>query len=99
MEIARLILSILSSSCVIAFSVWYLLDTCDRSSKSKEERSISVEIIAYLYDRAKSGKTADRGHGRRMQSAIRCPWQTIRKEREKCIKILEFTERKLVRLF
>ena len=55
MEIVRLILSILSSSCVIAFSIWYLLDTCDRSSKSKEERSISVEIIAYLYDHAKSG--------------------------------------------
>lgn len=55
MEIVRLILSILSSSCVIAFSIWYLLDACDRSSKSKEERSISVEIIAYLYDRAKSG--------------------------------------------
>lgn len=55
MEIARLILSILSSSCVIAFSIWYLLDTCDRSSKSKEEHPISVEIIAYLYDRAKSG--------------------------------------------
>lgn len=55
MEIFRLILSILSSSCKIAFSIWYLLDTCDRSSKSKEERSISVEIIAYLYNRAKSG--------------------------------------------
>lgn len=55
MEIVRLILSILSSSCVIAFSIWYLLDTCDQRSKSKEERSISVEIIAYLYDRAKSG--------------------------------------------
>lgn len=55
MEIARLILSILSSSCVIAFSIWYLLDTCDRSSKSKEEHSISVEIIAYLYDRARDG--------------------------------------------
>lgn len=55
MEIARLIFSILSSSCVIAFSIWYLLDTCDRSSKDKEERSASVEIIAYLYDRAKSG--------------------------------------------
>lgn len=55
MEIVRLILSILSSSCVIAFSIWYLLDTCDRSSKSKEECSISVEIIAYLYNRAKDG--------------------------------------------
>lgn len=55
MEIVRLILSILSSSCVIVFSIWYLLDTCDRSSKSKEESSISVELIAYLYDRAKSG--------------------------------------------
>lgn len=55
MEIARLLLSILSSSCVIAFTIWYLLDPCDRSSKSKEERSISVEIIAYLYDRAKDG--------------------------------------------
>lgn len=55
MEIVRLILSILSSSCVIVFSIWYLLDTCDRSSKDKEERSASVEIIAYLYDRAKSG--------------------------------------------
>lgn len=55
METFRLILSLLSSSCMIAFSIWYLLDTCDRSSKSKEERSISVEIIAYLYNRAKSG--------------------------------------------
>ena len=55
MEIVRLILSILSSSCMIAFSIWYLLDTCDRSSKSKEERSISVELIAYLYERAKDG--------------------------------------------
>lgn len=55
MEIVRLILSILSSSCVIAFSIWYLLDTRDRCSKNKEERSISVEIIAYLYDRAKDG--------------------------------------------
>ena len=55
MEIVRLILSILSSSCVIAFSIWYLLDTCDRSSKSKEEHSISVEIIAYLYERARDG--------------------------------------------
>ena len=55
MEIVRLILSILSSSCGIAFSIWYLLDTCDRSSKSKEEHSISVEIIAYLYDRARDG--------------------------------------------
>ena len=55
MEIVRLILSILSSSCVIAFSIWYLLDTCDRNSKSKEERSISVETIAYLYNRAKDG--------------------------------------------
>lgn len=55
MEIVRLILSILSSSCVIAFSIWHLLDTCDRSSKSKEEHSISVEIIAYLYDRARDG--------------------------------------------
>lgn len=55
MEIVRLILSILSSSCVIVFSIWYLLDTCDRSSKSKEESSISVELIAYLYNRAKGG--------------------------------------------
>lgn len=55
MEIVRLILSILSSSCMIAFSIWYLLDTCDRSSKSKEESAISVEIIAYLYERAKDG--------------------------------------------
>lgn len=55
MEIVRLILSILSSSCVIVFSIWYLLDTCDRSSKSKEENSISVELIAYLYNRAKGG--------------------------------------------
>lgn len=55
MEIVRLILSILSSSCMIAFSIWYLLDTCDRSRKSEDERSVSVEIIAYLYDRAKGG--------------------------------------------
>ena len=55
MEIVRLILSILSSSCVIVFSIWYLLDTCDRSSKSKEESSISVKLIAYLYNRAKGG--------------------------------------------
>lgn len=55
MEIVRLILSILSSSCVIAFSIWYLLDTCYRSSKSKEESSISVELIAYLYERAEGG--------------------------------------------
>lgn len=55
MEIVRLILSILSSSCMIAFSIWYLLDTCYRSSKSKEESSISVELIAYLYERAKDG--------------------------------------------
>lgn len=55
MEIVRLILIILSSSCMIAFSIWYLLDTCYRSSKSKEESSISVELIAYLYERAKDG--------------------------------------------
>lgn len=38
------------------------------------------EEIGCYNSYAKSGKTADRGHGRRMQSAICCPWRVIRKE-------------------
>lgn len=55
MEIVRLILSILSSSCLIVWAIWDLLEMGKCGKKNAEESAVSAALIAYLYNRAKSG--------------------------------------------
>ena len=52
MEIVRLIFRILSSSCLIVWAIWNLLEMC---KKNAEESAVYAALIAYLYDRTKNG--------------------------------------------
>ena len=55
MEITQFILGILSSSCLIVWAIWNLLEMCKCGKKNTEESAVSAALIAYLYDRAKGG--------------------------------------------